>query len=65
MALPLGVVQLVLSTLLHVTLGGVVVEATIDEHVAVQLEVVLVTVTVYVPALKLLIAAVVPPLLHK
>ena len=59
MALPFGVVQLVFAKGVHTAVGGVVVDATIAEHVAVQPVLVLVTVTVYVPADKPVIVAVV------
>ena len=64
-ALPFNGVQLALSTLLQVTSGGVAFVTTKASHVFVQPVVVFVTVTVYVPASKLLIVAVVPPVLHK
>ena len=61
--MPFGFVQFVLFVDEQITAGtaGFVIVA---EHVAVHPVVVLVTVTVYVPALKLLMVAVVPPLLH-
>ena len=56
---PFGLAQLVFATGVHTAVGGVVVDATIAEHVAVQPVLVLVTVTVYVPADKPVIVAVV------
>ena len=43
---PFGVAQLVFATGVHTAVGGVVVDATVAEHVAVHPVVVLVTVTV-------------------
>ena len=63
-ALPFGVEQFVLSTLEQVTVGGVVVFVTIAEQVFVHEVTVFVTVTVYVPAFKPVIVAVVAPVLH-
>jgi len=51
--------------LLHVTEGGVVEFVTIAEHIFVHPVVELVTVTVYVPAFKPVILAVVAPVLHR
>ena len=65
LALPFGVAQFVLSTLLHVAVGNVGALITMAEQVAVHPVVVLVTVTVYVALLNPVIVAVVPPLLHK
>ena len=56
---PFGLAQLVFATGVHTAVGGVVVDATIAEHVAVQPVVVLVTVTMYVPADKPVTVAVV------
>ncbi len=64
-AVPFGFTQLVFATGVQFAVGGVDVDATIAEHVAVHPVVVLVTVTVYVPAARLLIIAVVSLLLHK
>ena len=64
-AVPFGVAQFVTSVLPHVTLGGATVLPTTAEHVAVQPVVVLVTVTVYVPGLRLFIVDVVALLLHR
>ena len=63
-ALPFGVEQFVLSTFAQVTVGGVVVFVTIAEQVFVHEVTVFVTVTVYVPAFKPVIVAVVAPVLH-
>ncbi len=62
---PFGFTQLVFATGIQFADGGVVVDATVAEHVAVHPVVVLVTVTVYVPAARLLIIAVVALLLHR
>ena len=63
-AVPFGVVQLLLSVELQVTVGFVVLSAIIDSHVAVHPEVISVAVTMYVPADRPACVASVPPLLH-
>ncbi|MBK8848067.1 MAG: hypothetical protein IPO27_16640 [Bacteroidetes bacterium] len=57
--------QLVLSVALQVTSGLLVLIATLFVHVAVHPVLRSVTVTVYTPALKPLMLALVSPLLHK
>ena len=64
-AVPLTGVQLVTSVFEQLTVGGVAEMPTTAWQVAVHPVVVLVTDTVYVPAIKLLIVDVVAPLLHK
>ena len=56
---------MVLSVLLHDTIGLMVLSVTVAMHVLVQLLAVLVTVTVYIPADKLLMPDVVAPVLHR
>ena len=63
-ALPFAGIQLVLSTCLQVKLGGVELVTTTAWQVFVHPVVVFVTVTVYVPEFKLLMVAVVAPVLH-
>ena len=62
---PLGTAQLVLSTFEQFAVGFVVLLTKVTEQVLVHDVLVLVTVTVYVPATKLLMVAVVAPVLHK
>ena len=65
LAVPFGVVQLVLSVAVHVTLGLTVFVPTTDVQLAVHPVVKSVTITVYVPAESPLILASVEPLLHE
>ena len=65
LAVPFGVVQLLLSVEAQVTAGLVVFVPTIDSQLAVQPVVKSVTTTVYVPADRPLMLASVEPLLHE
>ena len=65
LAVPFGVVQLLLSVEAQVTVGLVVFVPTIDSQLAVQPVVKSVTTTVYVPADRPLMLASVEPLLHE
>ena len=62
--MPFGFIQFVLSVEPQLTLGTDGLLPTTDSHVAVQPVLISVTVTVYVPAVKLLILDVVAPSLH-
>ena len=65
LAVPFGVVQLVLSVAVHVTLGLTVFVPTTDVQLAVHPVVKSVTITVYVPAERPLMLALVEPLLQE
>ncbi|MBK8848066.1 MAG: hypothetical protein IPO27_16635 [Bacteroidetes bacterium] len=64
-AVPLALVQLLLSVDEQLTAGLLVLSLTVEAQVAVHPVLRSVTVTVYTPALKPLMLALVSPLLHK